>query len=69
MQIVGEVEKSTERPFKKHILIEIDEDDSIILEQSLLSFEKYDQDDTRYIAKLDHVKEQTHKIWALLHPS
>jgi hypothetical protein len=49
--------------------IELDADDSLILNSALQAFSEYDQDDFKYIAKLEHVKEEVHKIWAVLHPS
>jgi hypothetical protein len=54
---------------KLKVLVEINADDSLILEQTLLAFDKYDKDDNRYIARLNSVKEQIHKTWTLTHPS
>jgi hypothetical protein len=54
---------------KLKILVEINSDDSLILEQALLAFDKYDKDDNRYIERLNSVKEQIHKTWAITHPS
>ena len=68
MKIINQPEKDPDTGSKK-VLVEIDEDDSKILEQSLKAFEKYDTDDKKYIVKLEHDKEMIHKIWALLHPS
>jgi len=69
MKITGTVEKTRDKPFKKHILVDIDEDDSLILDQALRAFDKYDPDDYKYRARLEGLKEQIHKVWALLHPS
>ena len=54
---------------KLKILVEINADDSLILEQSLKEFFKYDKDDPKYTSKLTELKTRIHELWALLHPS
>ena len=66
MQASAEIDSDTG---KLKVLVEINSDDSLILEQALLSFEKYDKDDNRYISRLNSIKEQIHKTWTLTHPS
>ncbi len=68
MEIKTSPEKNPENGILQ-LLIFIDRDDSLILEQALKSFDKYDKDDSKYIKKLEHVKSTIHDIWAQLHPS
>jgi hypothetical protein len=68
MDIIGSPEKNQENA-KMELLVKLNADDSLILEQVLKAFDKYDKDDSKYIAKLESVKDNIHKIWALLHPS
>jgi len=69
MKIIGKVEKTRDKPFKKHILIDIDEDDAIKLDSAIRAFDKYDKDDAKYVRPLEELRQTIHDIWALLHPS
>ena len=66
---MGNVEKSRDRPFKRYLLVKIDEDDSIKLNSALIAFDKYDKDDPRYTIPLEELRQTIHDIWAQLHPS
>ena len=57
---------------KKKMLIEIDEDDINIINESIRMMEQnatFDRDDQKLLARLKHVKEISHQIWTKLHPS
>jgi len=72
LKIIKEEPERDPETGKKKLLIEIDEDDIIIIDQSVrkvLQTTAFDKDDNKYIVRLNHVKEISHKAWTLLHPS
>jgi len=68
MKIFGDVEKDKETGINK-ILVELNADDTKILDQAIRAFDKFDEDDFEHRAKIEDLKEQLHKVWALTHPS
>ena len=71
MKIISE-KPNREGKGKYKLLIEIDQDDSIIIDEAINTLDQkgaFDKDDRIFIARLNHVKDISHKVWALLHPS
>lgn len=68
MEIINNPEKNPENG-KLQLLVRLDRDESLILEQALRAFDKYDKDDNKYVTRLTHVTTVVHDIWKQLHPS
>ena len=66
---MGEVEKTNDKKPKKKVILEVDEEESIILNSMVKAFTQYDKDDPKYVTKLKTLEDDIHNLWILLHPS
>ena len=72
MKIVREEPVPIGQRGKNKLIVEIDEDDSIVINEAINMLDQrgiYDKDDRVFVGRLNHVKEVSHKMWELLHPS
>ena len=72
MKIIDEERILDPKTGEYKLLIEIDEDDSVRLDEAIrlmIDNGQFDKDDDKLLAKLNHLKEMTHKAWVILHPS
>jgi len=67
MDVIGNVEKNDKD--KKTILLRLDEEDVILWNQIIITFDKYDPDDPNTLRRLQQNKDEIHKAFTLVRPS